>query len=85
MSTDFGPQHEQREEGGAGGGGGRGGGGYLPSLSEDFTGVNDEGQRLHLQSFIDGRHFVLQVDGEVLQNNNSSFKQLQLIRAGTWR
>lgn len=45
---------------------------YLTSLSEDFTGINDEGQRLHLKRFVDGRHFVLQVDGKVLHERPDS-------------
>lgn len=39
---------------------------YLASLSEYFAGINNKRQGLHLQCFIDGGDFALQINGEVL-------------------
>lgn len=44
---------------------------YLASLRQYFTGINDEGQGLHLQRFVDGQHLLLQVDGKVLWESDS--------------
>lgn len=40
---------------------------HLASLRQDLAGVDDKGERLHLQGFVNGRHLLLQADGKVLR------------------